>query len=209
MTYNDKQLEIIQVAENLFSEKGFAGTSVRQIADAAGVNVAMISYYFSSKEKLMEAIFTSRTTRLTEKLEKLLHDKTLTPLEKLEVLIDDYIGRLIDKHRFYKLMYFEQMVDQNPAIRELLYSLKKRNTELIGEIIAEGQKKKVFRKDVDVPMLINTIIGTIMHSFMNREYYRVVHNLTGLSDEEFLEQYKVRLKIHMKQLFKQTIVNER
>ena len=44
----------MEAAEELFAEKGFSGTSVRDIADAADVNVAMISYYFGSKEKMLE-----------------------------------------------------------------------------------------------------------------------------------------------------------
>ncbi len=47
-------------AELLFSQKGFDGTSVRDIAEAAGINTAMISYYFGSKEKLMEEILKER-----------------------------------------------------------------------------------------------------------------------------------------------------
>ena len=49
--FNEKQLEILQVAEQLFAEEGFDGTSVRDIAKKANVNIAMISYYFGSKEK--------------------------------------------------------------------------------------------------------------------------------------------------------------
>jgi AcrR family transcriptional regulator len=55
MEFTDKQIQIIDIAERLFAERGFDGTSVRDIADEAGINVAMISYYFGSKEKLMEA----------------------------------------------------------------------------------------------------------------------------------------------------------
>ncbi|RYG29628.1 MAG: TetR/AcrR family transcriptional regulator [Chitinophagaceae bacterium] len=208
MKYNEKQLEIISVAETLFSDKGFAGTSVREIAEAAGINVAMISYYFSSKEKLMEAIFTARTTSITEKLETLLEDTTLEPFEKLEVLIEDYIHRMIDKHKFYRLMYFEQMLDNNPAINALLMQLKMRNGELLSRLIKDGQQKKVFKKNIDVSFMVHTMIGTIMHSFMNRENYRVVNNLTHLSDAEFLEHYKMKLTKYMKQLFKLMISNE-
>jgi AcrR family transcriptional regulator len=208
MTYNEKQLEIISVAERLFSDKGFAGTSVREIAESAGINVAMISYYFNSKEKLMEAIFTERTTRMTEKLEKLLQDEKLTPFQKLEVLVDDYISKLIDKHKFYRLMYFEQMLDNNPAINSLLQQLKMRNTELISRLIADGQQKKVFRKNIDVSFMIHTMVGTIMHSFMNREAYRATNKLEHLPDDEFLDQYKMKLKKYMKDLFKLTILNE-
>ena len=208
MHYNEKQLEIISVAETLFSDKGFAGTSVREIAEAAGVNVAMISYYFNSKEKLMEAIFTARTNSMTERLESLLNDTKLQPFEKLEVLVDDYINKLIDKHKFYKLMYFEQMLDNNPAINALLIQLKLRNGELLSRLIKDGQQKKVFKKNIDVSFMIHTMIGTIMHSFMNRENYRVLNKLTHLSDEEFLDHYKTKLNKYMKQLFKLMISNE-
>ena len=57
MEYNDKQVQIMEIAEILFAEKGFNGTSVRDIAEKANVNLAMISYYFGSKDKLLEALF--------------------------------------------------------------------------------------------------------------------------------------------------------
>ena len=205
MNSNEKQLEIISVAEKLFSVKGFAGTSVREIAESAGVNVAMISYYFNSKEKLMEAIFTMRTARSTEKLEKLIQDHTLLPFEKLELLVDDYIQKLFDQHIFYKLMYFEQMLDQNQTINKLLLQLKRNNGELITKLINDGQQKGVFKENIDVPFLIQTILGTIIHSYMNREYYRSINKLEHLSNDEFLTQYKVRLKKYMKDLVKLTI----
>jgi len=205
MNYNEKQLEIISVAEKLFSVKGFAGTSVREIAESAGINVAMISYYFNSKEKLMEAIFTTRTARSTERLEKLLQDHTLMPFEKLDMLVDDYILKLFDQHIFYKLMYFEQMLDQNPAINKMLLQLKRKNAELITKLIEDGQQKGVFKENIDVPFLIQTIVGTIIHSYINRENYRSINNLDHLSNDEFLKEYKVRLEKYIKDLIKITI----
>ena len=62
MEHNDKQVHIIETAEKLFALHGFAGTSIRDISREAGINVAMVSYYFGSKEKLMEAIFHHRIT---------------------------------------------------------------------------------------------------------------------------------------------------
>ena len=50
----DKKEIIISTAMKLFAQKGFEGTSVREIASGADVNPAMISYYFGSKEKLFE-----------------------------------------------------------------------------------------------------------------------------------------------------------
>ena len=47
----------MEAAETLFAAKGFNGTSVLDISETAGVNLAMISYYFGSKKKLFEAMF--------------------------------------------------------------------------------------------------------------------------------------------------------
>ena len=77
MTFNEKQLQILTTAEDLFSTKGFDGTSVRDISEAAGVNVAMISYYFGSKEKLMEALFELRIGPLGLQLEHLINNQLL------------------------------------------------------------------------------------------------------------------------------------
>jgi len=51
--FNDKQIQILQVAEALFEEKGINGTSIRDIAKEAKINIAMISYYFGSKKQLL------------------------------------------------------------------------------------------------------------------------------------------------------------
>ncbi len=49
--FTDKQIHILDIAEELIAKKGYEGTSVRDICSKANINVAMISYYFGSKEK--------------------------------------------------------------------------------------------------------------------------------------------------------------
>ncbi len=78
--YTEKQLSIINVAEKLFAEKGFHGTSVRDISLEADVNVAMISYYFGSKDKLLEAIMKQKMQASKDVVEGLLKYETLAPL---------------------------------------------------------------------------------------------------------------------------------
>lgn len=61
--FTEKQLNILTVAEQLIAKKGFEGTSVRDISTKAGVNVAMISYYFGSKEKMMASLYHYRVEK--------------------------------------------------------------------------------------------------------------------------------------------------
>ena len=73
----DKREHILIVAEKLFGDHGFDGTSVRDIAQHANVNLAMISYYFGSKEKMLEALLELRANYTI--LEALNKDESLTP----------------------------------------------------------------------------------------------------------------------------------
>jgi len=208
MIYSDKQLQIIGAAEKLFAYNGFEGTSVRDIAEQAGVNVAMISYYFGSKEKLLQALFEQRTKNLTVKIEGLLKDDTLTPFRKLEIVIDDYVERVAEKQRFYKLMICEQMLDKNRTVTGLLKELKKKNSDLIVKLIEDGQRKKAFRKNIDVVLLMNTLFGVVMHSFLNQDFYKYYHELEEMTEEEFYELLKNKLNKYIKDLFKATLSYE-
>lgn len=198
----------MSTAEKLFASKGFDGTSVRDIAEEAGVNIAMISYYFGSKEKLMQALFKERTDHIKMKIESLLQDESLPPLEKIYVLVDDYIYKMLQKQHFHKIMVYEQMLEKNPDVTAMITDLKKENAEYISKLIKDGQKRGVFKKEVDVLLLMNVLIGTVTQTFVNKTYYRSFHNLESLSDEAFLERLKKKLSNHIKTIFKTLLTYE-
>ena len=208
MEFNDKQVQIIETAERLFADRGFDGTSVRDIAEEAGINIAMISYYFGSKEKLMEAIFELRVGSLQSRVESLLKDSNLTPLEKVNMLIDEHIDRVLQKQFFYRIMVAVQLTNKNPQIIKAANKIKIRNAEVVSELIKEGQKKGVFKKKIDVILMLNTLVGTVSQSMMSKEYYREFNNQQDITDEEFHTVLKRRLSIHIKSLFKALLTNE-
>jgi len=208
MDFNEKQIQIIETAEALFAERGFDGTSVRDIADEAGVNVAMISYYFGSKEKLMEALFELRVGSVIIRVESLIKDESLTPIEKVNMLIDEHIDRVMQKQCFHKIMVGVQVTNKNPAILKAANKVKIRNAEVIAELIKDGQKKGVFKKKIDVILMINTMVGTVSQSMMSQQYYREFNKQQDIPDEEFLVILKRRLSIHIKTLFKAILTNE-
>ncbi len=208
MKYNEKQLEILLAAEKLFSNKGFDGTSVRDIAEEASINIAMISYYFGSKEKLMQAIFEKRISHFAERIESLLKNETLTPLEKIYALIDEYIERVTANQEFYKLMICEQMFDKNKVVTSLLSELKQKNAALVEKLILEGQKKKVFTKKVDTVFLMNTLIGTVMQTSVNLDYHKNYHKQQDIADSVYQETMMKQLSNYIKELFKAILTHE-
>jgi AcrR family transcriptional regulator len=70
----DTKQRILDVAESLFAEHGFAGTSLRRIIADAGVNLAAVHYHFRSKESLLEAVIVRRTAPLNEERLRLLDE---------------------------------------------------------------------------------------------------------------------------------------
>ena len=208
MEYSEKQIQIMEMAEILFAEKGFNGTSVRDIAEKANVNLAMISYYFGSKDKLLEALFAYRGETFKIKLENLIGDKKLGSLEKINILIDHYIDKIMKQQCFSRIMVREQVVNHTGITAELIYEMKKRNQELIAKIIYEGQKNGEFRKNIDIPLMTATLIGTANNIVATQHYYRQLNNLQSMSDDEFQKHIKKKMSQHLKKIFKVILTNE-
>jgi AcrR family transcriptional regulator len=200
MAFNEKQIQIIEVTEKLFAVKGYEGTSVRDIAHEAGVNVAMISYYFGSKEKLFQAVFAHRISKSKMSLENLLHNSELTPEEKINKLVHDYVDKLIQNPNFHRIT-IQGNKDMKDVIA-MIYENKLQNLELIKKIIQEGQKKKDFVKNVDVPMLMVTMLGTATHILNNQEFFKIQNKIEDLPEEEVLAIIRKKLTTHLKLVFK-------
>ncbi len=208
MEYSDKQVQIMEAAENLFAEQGYNGTSVRDIAESARVNLAMISYYFGSKEKLWEALFTYRGDTTKLKLESIIKKEGLTSLEKVYLLIDHYIEKVMSQQCFHKILAREQVLNNARVTTELILQMKKQNLELIGQLIHEGQKKKEFSKNIDIPLMMTTMIGTAHNLITTKHYYRELNNLQSLSEEDFQQLIKKKLSQHLKRIFKAILTYE-
>ncbi|MBE2290308.1 MAG: helix-turn-helix transcriptional regulator [Chitinophagaceae bacterium] len=208
MEFNDKQLTILTAAEKLFSTMGFDGTSVRDIATEAGVNVAMISYYFGSKEKLMEAIFERNTYKMRLKMETMLQNDKMTNHEKVNILIEDYVEKFLSKPQFHKLMLREQLDDKPGGVTGMINELKMRNYGQIRKLIHEGQKNGEFRKNIDVTLMMATMVGTVSQMIISERFYRAANNLEELPQEEFNTYMRKKLNNHLKNLFKLILTNE-
>ena len=200
---NDKQIEILKVAETLFAEKGFDGTSIRDISKEANINVAMVSYYFGSKEKLLESLVLFKTSGLKEQLVHLI-DENLEPLEKINKLIALYINRLNCNRGIYRVLHFELASKKRVLELESFTEIKKSNLKSLELIIQEGQAKGVFRKDIIIPLLTPTILGTYFHFQMNKPFFEEILNLK--TDEEFNHYVKTDLTKHIQQTIKALLI---
>jgi hypothetical protein len=110
--------------------------------------------------------------------------------------------------KFYKLMLCEQVINKNPAISRLIIDIKRKNLDVIYKLIEDGQQKGVFKKDVDVLLLFNTLYGTVSQMIMSNSIYREINGLAEMTDEEYYNQIKDKLNTHLQFIFKAVLTYE-
>jgi len=133
---------IIEAARRIFLQKGMAGARMQEIADEAGINKSLLHYYFRSKEKLFEGIFTEVVECIASGLAKTF-DEDLDVMGRIRSLIDIYID-VLTENRYLPLFVLNEM-SQNPEkfaemfVRHVVVHMRK----FILQILDEVQQGKI------------------------------------------------------------------
>lgn len=196
----DKREHILNIAEELFAEYGFEGTSVRELSKKAKVNVAMISYYFGSKEQLIKALIQARAGSFREKLESL-YKEDLPPIDKVDIMVDHWVDRIFSNQNFHRVMNREISLQQRSSYNKMISEIMLGNFEAAKKIILEGQKKKMFRM-VDVELTMASIIGTISKAVQSSYLSCKIIGINPEQNSILDDAFKKRLKKHLKDMMR-------
>ena len=203
-----KKETIIESAIELFGTKGFEGTSVREIAGDAGVNVAMINYYFGSKEKLFEKSVEYKAAYLQGLFSELVINKELTAIEKMDIVIDQTIERKFSNSVFHHLLHRELSLQHRPQLRDAISDILLKNMKPVKAIIKNGIKDGVF-KPVDIELTLATLLGTVHYlltsDVMCRKILGKKEGFTPFNNR----QLKKRLSEHTKQLLRSHLLKNK
>ena len=197
----DKKAHILDVAMQLFAEKGFEGSSIRDLAARAGVNVAMVNYYFGSKEKLFESMVAQKASYTRGVLDEIVKNAALSDIEKIDAVIDTYVDRLFTNRVFHRVIHQELMLSQRESLQQSIADIIFPNSLLIKEILEEGTRKGNFKK-VDPPLVIATLVGTINQVLLSRKMCNKLLNREASYIPYDDEQFVQRVRLHIKQLMR-------
>ena len=201
----DKREIIITTAMNLFGQKGFDGTSVREIAAGADVNLAMINYYFGSKEKLFESVVEYKASFLKGVLEELVNNKLLSQIEKIDIVIDSYIERMFQSPQFHHLLHRELSLEHRPQMKETIAEILLRNFVFLKAIIQHGIDSGEFNR-VDIELTIATLIGTINHLLLSGIMCRKILQKSKTFNPYQSKKLNERISEHLKKLLRSHLV---
>lgn len=185
MAAEDRKLQILRVAVSLFSQRGFGGTTTKEIAQAAGVSEAMVFRHFANKQELYTAILDHKACSgdsmnpeemvaeaLKQKDDRGVFQKlALGALEHHEV--DPEFQRLLlhsalEGHELAE-MFFEKFI--------------RRVYKLLGGYIAERQRDGAMVK-IDPAIIVRSFIGMIIHHSLNNNLWDPKRRLLKISNQD-------------------------
>lgn len=203
----DKKDHILDVAEKVFSELGFDGASTRVISGEAGVNMAMLNYYFGSKEGLFLAVIERKITSFQNILQILGNDERISSWGKIESYIEIYGDRVVNNNCFQKLLYQELTMNRRTELAEKIRSILMKSVSEVFKILQEGIDNGEFRKDTDMQMVVATLYGTKNFILNTPLMSSSMLGYDILDDNILEEQFKPRIKTYLKNLLKAYLLN--
>lgn len=190
----DAKEKLLAAATRLFAEKGFAGVSIRQLGEAAGVNSAMISYYYGGKEGLYEAVFTTQYERLLGKFEAIADLKA--PVEEkirqyAEVI---RLNHTAEQPLMARLIQGE-LTSPTACMEKVVRNYTSRIARIVSGIVQQGVEAGEFRQDIPPIFATLALAGMLNFYFILREATRAIVPIFSVGDAEFVE---AALKIYLK-----------
>ena len=186
MAGEERRLQILRIAVSLFSNRGFRGTTTKEIAQAAGVSEAMVFRHFATKEELYAAILDHKACRGGEQFEP-------------EKMAADGISRK-DDHAVFEALALGALThhENDPEFQRLLLhsalekhqlaqmfidQFVKRVYEFLGGYIRKRQREGAFI-DIDPAIVVRCFIGMVMHHSLNNNLWDPDRRLLNISNED-------------------------
>ena len=158
----EARAKILAVAEEMFAARGFAGTAIRQIAAGAGVNGAMIHYYFGNKEGLYHEVLQKAAGGVRAILERAARETGRTE-ERLAGFIEAYISYIFEHPNFVRILNRELMAG-GEHILEILGPFPVANHKILRDIMAQGVRRRDFRAlDLDLAPISLLGMALVFH----------------------------------------------
>ncbi len=131
---------ILEAAEQLFAEEGYAGATIRKVAARAGLSIGTIYLYYRNKEDLYSGLFRRQLDSFSAMTEPLREQE---PVAALRGLMDSYLGYADKKAKLVSRQIKEYDLEIRKPLKKAFFDSQKK---LIADILKKGVREKVFRQ---------------------------------------------------------------
>jgi AcrR family transcriptional regulator len=177
--------KIKEAAQRVFISKGFSATTTREISDEAGINYALLHYYFRSKEKLFDIIAQEQAAIFFDGIYPIVNDEATTLQEKIDAIVAYYTGILLAEPGL--ILFVLSEIQNRP---ERISKLMKANSGLAKAVIARQMRK--VRPDIHPMQLLMSMLGMILFPFIGREFFQ---QSMDIDQNAFTKMLRERVKL--------------
>lgn len=181
------QERILFAAKKIFEVKGMAGARMQDIADQAGINKALLHYYFRSKEQLFEMIFQEAAIKLFPKI-NFIFESDMPLFEKITHFSEEYITVMLE-NPYLPLFVLNEISKDPHYFLEKVWGANKPRPEKFLKQIEKEVKKGTIKNISPVQLLMNMISMTIF-PFIAKPMFQVNIGLDELQYRSIMEQRK-------------------
>ena len=181
----DSREALLDAAKRVFAQRGFEGATVKDLADAAGVNVSLVSYHFGGKEGLYRTCLMSFGMDRLEAAERVLSAPMSREDFKLRLKI--FADELVNIHlrdRDTCKMIHRALDTLDATTADVFKSVFFRVYEALHVFIRAAQENRILRADLDPEVTTVLMFGSIMHFMRSQEIARVL-GMRTLDDPEY------------------------
>lgn len=168
----DVRERLLACATKLFAEQGIAATTMAQIAAAAGVTSAMVHYYFTNREKLLDAVVEERIARSIEFVWSGVAENDGSGVPEgsggldAHALVQELVARLFDvtaRLPWLPALWLREIVNEGGLLRErVLARVPVGRLQQFAQRIAEAQREGTVNPALEAPLLFVSIIALVM-----------------------------------------------
>ena len=192
--FSEKQIHILDIAEELIAKKGYEGTSVRDICTKANINVAMISYYFGSKEKMMSYLYQYRVLKTRENFSEFADTiKDGRPEMQMKEMIKYIVSQLFRYNYFHGFVTQELRHTEN--LKDELLDFYQLFVKKLDEVIKKGVTSGVFTFTPKPEDILTTIIGSTLFVIRNKNFYELY--VPHKDEESYTKEAEKKVRMNL------------
>lgn len=173
VTQKPKKARIIEAAVDIFAQKGFHETTMKEIARAAGVGKGTLYIHFKNKDDLFSKVLDSGIEELAWFVKNRIQDLE-SPPEKLKKAIKAQLQYFKENEQFC-VFAFREVWAYREDLKDQIEKLHNKHTVIIKDIISEGNKKGHFKMSNgnSAAAIVGMVWGAALNSFLFKEEFKV------------------------------------
>jgi AcrR family transcriptional regulator len=187
--------KIKEAARKVFTQKGYAATRTRDIAEEADINLALLNYYFRSKEKLFGLVMLEKIQQLFGILLPVLKDPSTTLETKIDRIVTSYID-MISQNPDLPLFVLSEIRYQKKGIQNVL------PIEQVMTDISFNKQLKAKRPDINPLQFLFSILGMTVFPFIARPAFNAIGMISNKGFEQMIKERKKLVPLWVKAMLK-------